>query len=83
MKNSTLTYHRSKIRKLFRLSTKLTACGQTVLPDRSILIRQKLKENAKIERFKCDILDDFQTMCALQFTLQDSVKKSLSKTRDM
>ena len=27
------------------------ACGQKVLPDRSILIRQKLVENAKIEQF--------------------------------
>ena len=41
------------------------ACGQTVLPDRSILIGQKLVENAKIQKFKCDILSNFQTMCAL------------------
>ena len=33
------------------------ACGQTVLPDRSVLIGQKLMENAK-----CDILSNFQTM---------------------
>ena len=38
-------------------------CGQTVLPDRSILIGQKLLENAKIEKSKRDIFDDFQTMC--------------------
>ena len=38
------------------------ACGQTVLPDRSVLIGQKLMENAKIEKFKCDILSNFQTM---------------------
>ena len=38
------------------------ACGQTVLPDRSVLIGQKLVENAKIQKFKCDILDDFQTL---------------------
>ena len=30
---------------------KLDAWGQTVLPDRSILIGQKLVENAKIEKF--------------------------------
>ena len=36
------------------------ACGQTVLPDRSVLIGQKLVENAKIK--KCDILSNFQTM---------------------
>ena len=41
---------------------KTDACGQTVLPDRSILIGQKLVENAKIQKFKCDILGDFQTM---------------------
>ena len=39
------------------------ACGQTELPDRSVLIGQKMKENAKIEKFKCDILGDFQTLC--------------------
>ena len=27
------------------------ACGQTVLPDRSLLIGQKLMENVKIEKF--------------------------------
>jgi len=27
-----------------------------VLPDRSILIRQKMEENAKTEKLKCDIL---------------------------
>ena len=29
---------------------KTVACGQTVLPDRSVLIEQKLVENAKIEK---------------------------------
>ena len=38
------------------------ACGQTVLPDRSVLIGQKLAENAKIQIFKCDIFSNFQTM---------------------
>ena len=38
------------------------ACGQTVLPDRSVSIGQKLVENAKIKKFKCDILSNFQTM---------------------
>ena len=38
------------------------ACGQTVLPDRSVLIGQKLVENAEIEKSKCDILSNFQTM---------------------
>ena len=38
------------------------ACCQTMLPDRSILVGQKLVDNAKIKRFKCDILSDFQTL---------------------
>ena len=41
------------------------ACGQTVLPVMAILTRKKLIENAKIEKIKCDILGDFQTMCHL------------------
>ena len=40
---------------------KSEACGQTVLPDRSVLIGQKLVENAKIQKFKCDILSNFET----------------------
>ena len=36
------------------------ACGQTVLPDRSVLTGQKLVEKAKIQKFKCDILSNFQ-----------------------
>ena len=41
---------------------KTEACGQTVLPDKSVLIGQKFAENAKIKKFQCDILSDFQTM---------------------
>ena len=37
--------------------------GQTVLPDMAVLIGQKLVESAKIQKFKCDILSNFQTMC--------------------
>ena len=36
---------------------------QTVLPDRSILIGQKLMKNAQIEKWKWDIFSDFQTLC--------------------
>ena len=32
----------------------------------SILIKQKLVENAKIENLKCDILGDFQTMWSVE-----------------
>ena len=35
------------------------ACGQTVLPDKSVLTGQKLVENAKIQIYKCDILSNF------------------------
>ena len=39
---------------------KRKACGQTVLPDKSVSIGQKLVENAKIQKFKWDILDYFK-----------------------
>ena len=42
------------------------ATTQTVLPDRRLLIGQKWLENAKIQKFKCDILGDFQTLCISQ-----------------
>ena len=41
---------------------KTEVCSQTVLPERSILIGQKLAKNTKIQKFKCDILGDFQTL---------------------
>ena len=39
--------------------SKPEACGKTVLPDRSVFIGQKLVENAKIRKLKCDILNKF------------------------
>ena len=36
--------------------SKPEACGQTVIPDRSLLIGQKVMKSAKIQKFKCDIL---------------------------
>ena len=45
------------------------ACGQTVLPERSVLIGQKLIENAKIIKFKCDFKSNFQTLCTKRETL--------------
>ena len=48
---------------------KLEDSCQTVLPDRSLLTGQKLSESAKIEKFKCDILCDFQTLCILLASL--------------
>ena len=41
---------------------KSEACGQIVFPDMSVLIGQKLVENITIQKFKCDILRNFQTM---------------------
>ena len=38
-------------------------CAQTVLPDMSLLLGQKLVLNAKIGKIKWDILGDFQTLC--------------------
>ena len=38
------------------------ASGQTVVPDKSLLIGQKLVENAKSNILKRDILDDFLTL---------------------
>ena len=32
------------------------------MTDRSVLKRQKLVKNAKIQKFNCDILSNFQTM---------------------
>ena len=46
--------------KKFLENLKLTV--KTVLPDRLILIEQKLAENSKIEKFKWDVLGNFQTM---------------------
>ena len=43
-------------------------CGQTELPDKSVLRGQKLVEKAKIQKFKCDILGDFQTLCIVLHT---------------
>ena len=48
--------------------SKPEACGQTVLPDRIILIGQKLM-------FKWDIFSDFQTLCNLNKHLQCKVWK--------
>ena len=55
---------------------KHVAWGQTVLPDKSILIRQKMMKNAKMEKLKCDILGDFQTLwpCCSSVTRQVNFK---------
>ena len=48
-----------------------------MLPDRSVLIGQKLVKNAKIEKFKCDILGDFQTMCSVIIPSSHIIFRSL------
>ena len=46
----------AKNASFWRVFWKPEACGQTVLPDRSVLKGQKLAENAKRQIFICDIL---------------------------
>ena len=46
---------------------KSDSSGQTVLPDRSILVRQKLMKNTKFQKLKYAILIDFQTLCIGKF----------------
>ena len=46
----------------WRIFEQPEAYCQVVLPDRSILIRQKWVEKAKIEKLKRDIWGDFQTL---------------------
>ena len=41
-----------------------------MLPDRSVLREQKLAENAKIEKLKCDIFGNFQTVWNLPVDLK-------------
>ena len=48
--------------QIWRFFWKPETCGQVVLPDRSLLIAQKLVENAKFLKLKCNILRNFQTM---------------------
>ena len=50
---------------------KTEACGQTVLPDMSLIIGQKLAKNSKIHKFKCDILGNFQTMWSILLKFKD------------
>ena len=47
---------------IWRVFEKPEACSQSVLPDSLVLIGQKLVENVKIQKFKCDILSNFQTV---------------------
>ena len=64
-----------------RQNGKPEVCFQTVVPYRSILIKQKLAENAKIQKYKCDILNNFQTMCAKPkvqfFNTEKNMRKSV------
>ena len=68
----------------WRSFEKPEACGQTVLPDRSIVIGQKLVENAKIQKFKCDILSNFQIMgcCEYALKLKENMVNGLALVRD-
>ena len=61
---------------------KIEACGHTVLPDSPLLIGQKLVENAKIQKFKCDCFSSFQTLWTLlisNFPKDNATKISVRK----
>ena len=45
----TKVHQKCQISPIFASFGKPEACGQTVLPDRSIFVGQKLEDNAKIE----------------------------------
>ena len=59
-----VSFNNSTMPKIVNLASiwKPIACGQIVLPDRSIFIGQKLAKNAINVKLKCDILGDFQTL---------------------
>ena len=59
----------------------LASLRQTELPDRSVLIGQKLLENAKIKKFKCYILGDFQTTVLKQALMNICFMKQKKKPR--
>ena len=60
---------------------KIDVCGQTVLPNRLILIWQIMVEDAKIEKLKWDILDDFETMWVVECLFCLKKKYYLRKSR--
>ena len=68
-----------KCQKIVNLASfwKPEAWGQTVLPDRSILIRQKLMENAKIEKLEMRLFGWFSNTVLLM-SWQESDSKSVS-----
>ena len=72
-----------KIPKRVNLASfwKTKAWCETVLPDMSILMGQKLVENANVKKFKLDILDDFQTLWALFHFPEKFWRKSISQTK--
>ena len=51
---------KSQKRSILAIFGKPVICYQTVLQDRSLLIRQKLVENAKFKNSNATILNDFQ-----------------------
>ena len=51
------------------------ACSQTELPDRPVFIGRILVENAKTEKFKCDIFGDFQALCGLWNSIWGKITK--------
>ena len=72
-----------KMPKIVNLASlwKPDVCSQTVLPNRLILIWQIMVENAKIEKLKWDILDDFETMWVVECLFCLKKKYYLRKSR--
>ena len=61
----------SKMVNLASFFWKTEAYGQTELPDKSIIIIQKLVQNSKTESFKWDILGDFKHCATLQIEMEN------------
>ena len=55
-------------------------CGQTELPDRSVLIGQKLVENARIGKIKKIQMRHFLTMCRMAQKGQERPRKAQKGT---
>ena len=74
------TFVHSKCQKWSILASfwKPEACSQTLLPDRSVLMGQKLVENAKTKNSKWDILSNFQTTCIIKLPWADWISINLS-----
>ena len=65
------TYRKSK-HAIMKTRFKIHWHKVVVIVKGYLLIGQKLVENAKFEKLKCDILSNFQTMCAISYLIEKS-----------